>query len=289
MIMFYFLKHIEKMKKDCGDYLDLPDSELIELAREKNDSKAVLALFTQCIRSIVDKALKFSVKHRKFSLDDFISAGCVGFLNAIKGYKPAKKAKFSYYASLMANYSMTEIVKASMKDGLAYDKYRKYIRVISTLESLLGELCGKGSKPALKSYAGSLRDAGSLRIDEFDAIVEEIITLLESDSKGITPRLVWEYINQLKNIAEDHRSSPVIQIEDYNGFKSVDNNQIEDKDILTSGMSSLSEKEEDIMYLYYFEELTMRKIGEKVGLTESRVSQIHSKALIRMRRHLKNQ
>jgi len=247
--MFYFLKHIEEMKKDCGSYLDLPDSELIELAREKNDSKAVLALFTKCIRSIVDKALKFSVKHKKFPLDDFISAGCLGFLNAINGYKPAKKAKFSYYASLMADYSMTEIVKASMKDGLAYDKYRKYVRIISTLESLYGELCSKGFKPDFKSYAGSLRGSGSLKIDEFDLVVEEIIALLENDSKSKTSHLVWEYVNQLKRIAEGHRSSPVIHIEDYNGFKSEDNNQLEDKDILKAGMSILPEKEEDIMYL----------------------------------------
>jgi RNA polymerase sigma factor FliA len=55
------------------------------------------------------------------------------------------------------------------------------------------------------------------------------------------------------------------------------------KEALSQAISELSEKEQQVLSLYYFEELTMKEVGEVLGVGESRVSQIHSLALVRLR------
>ena len=60
------------------------------------------------------------------------------------------------------------------------------------------------------------------------------------------------------------------------------------KSIIAKAIDSLPEKERLMISLYYYEELTMREIGEVLGITESRVSQIHSKAVFRLRTKLRS-
>jgi len=59
------------------------------------------------------------------------------------------------------------------------------------------------------------------------------------------------------------------------------------KDIIAKALATLSEKEQMVMSLYYYDELTLKEIAEVLGLTESRISQIHSKVIIRLRAKLK--
>ena len=60
----------------------------------------------------------------------------------------------------------------------------------------------------------------------------------------------------------------------------------ERKEALVESVQRLPEREKLVMTLYYFEELTLREIGEVLRVTESRVSQLHTKALLRLRGHL---
>ena len=58
------------------------------------------------------------------------------------------------------------------------------------------------------------------------------------------------------------------------------------KDRLTEAIGSLPEREQLVVALYYYENLTLREIGEVLGVTESRVSQLHTKAVMRLKSHL---
>nr|MBA3433984.1 sigma-70 family RNA polymerase sigma factor [Actinomycetota bacterium] len=62
--------------------------------------------------------------------------------------------------------------------------------------------------------------------------------------------------------------------------------QTEIKEALAESISSLPEREKLVVTLYYYEELTLREIGEVLGVTESRVSQLHTKAILRLKAHL---
>jgi RNA polymerase sigma factor for flagellar operon FliA len=62
--------------------------------------------------------------------------------------------------------------------------------------------------------------------------------------------------------------------------------QSEVREALAEAISSLPEREKLVVTLYYYEELTLREIGEVLGVTESRVSQLHTKAILRLKAHL---
>ena len=62
--------------------------------------------------------------------------------------------------------------------------------------------------------------------------------------------------------------------------------QTEVKEALAEAISELPEREKLVVTLYYYEELTLREIGEVLGVTESRVSQLHTKAILRLKAHL---
>ena len=62
--------------------------------------------------------------------------------------------------------------------------------------------------------------------------------------------------------------------------------QTEVREALAEAISDLPEREKLVVTLYYYEELTLREIGEVLGVTESRVSQLHTKAILRMKAHL---
>jgi len=64
--------------------------------------------------------------------------------------------------------------------------------------------------------------------------------------------------------------------------------ETEQREVLAEAISELSEREQQVLSLYYFEELTMKEVGAVLGVVESRVSQIHTAALIALRGRLKS-
>src|SRR6478752_87947 len=89
-----------------------------------------------------------------------------------------------------------------------------------------------------------------------------------SDSSG-------DQVSLLDTIADDGASDPQEALA-----------TTEVKDRLTEAISSLPEREQLVVALYYYENLTLREIGEVLGVTESRVSQLHTKAVMRLKSHL---
>jgi len=77
---------------------------------------------------------------------------------------------------------------------------------------------------------------------------------------------------------EDHKS--------VNGFGILGLNEL--KDTIANAIEDLPEKERQVISLYYYDELTMKEIGRVLDLTESRVSQIHTKAVLRLRVRINN-
>ena len=74
-------------------------------------------------------------------------------------------------------------------------------------------------------------------------------------------------------------------LEDPESIKPADAlDETEMREALAEAISRLPEREKLVVTLYYYEELTLREIGEVLGVTESRVSQLHTKAILRLRR-----
>jgi RNA polymerase sigma factor for flagellar operon FliA len=84
-------------------------------------------------------------------------------------------------------------------------------------------------------------------------------------------------------------SAPAFTKQASNGPSPFDSLKVKElKNVISRVLSELSEKEQLVVALYYYEELTLKEIAKVLGLTESRISQIHSKAIIRLRSKLRS-
>lgn len=198
-------------------------------------------------------------------MDDLISNGMMGLLDAIDKFDAKKDVKFSTYAQIR--------VKGAMLDGLremdwvsrsARAKSDEVERVYTALENKLG-------RPATEAEVA--REMG-LSVDELMTMLGEIgcaaMLSIEDFSAGS------DDLNLLDVVADQKGDDAQAIL----GKKEL-------KDALGKGIDSLSEKERLVVTLYYYEELTMKEVGAALNITESRVCQLHTQAMLRLKGKLK--
>ena len=194
-------------------------------------------------------------------IDDLIQAGMIGLLEASTKYDAAQGASFETYAGTRIRGAMLdEIRRSDWAPRSLHRKMREIAQVIREIEaaesrdardSEVAERLGLG----LDEYHRILRDASGHRV----LSVEDMLAGDEGFSEGLG----------------DSIAGPVEALEQ--GQFSED---------LAAAIASLPEREQLVMSLYYDEELNLREIGGVLGVSESRVCQIHSQALLRLRSRL---
>lgn len=198
-------------------------------------------------------------------MDDLISNGMMGLLDAIEKFDAKKDVKFSTYAQIR--------VKGAMLDGLremdwvsrsARAKSDEVERVYTALENKLGRPANEAevakemglSLDELMTMLGEIGCAAMLSIEDFSAGSDDLNLLdIVADQKGDDAQALL-------------------------GKKEL-------KEALGKAVDSLSEKERLVVTLYYYEELTMKEVGAVLDLTESRVCQLHTQAMLRLKGKLK--
>ncbi len=184
--------------------------------------------------------------------DDLISSGFFGLLDAVDRYDVSRGNKFETYAGTRIRGSMLDYLRS--KDWIPISlraRIKEYEKAVAKLESVLGRV------PTDEETAGEL----GITIPELHRIEMEI------NVSTVVP--LEDYLRQE---TEYSNSDPTAGIEKQELKKS-----------LAKAIDKLSEKERIVISLYYFEELTLREIGMVLHLTEARICQIHSKAVMRLR------
>lgn len=197
--------------------------------------------------------------------DDLLGFGTLGLLDAIEKYEPSKKTKFNTYAT-------TRIMGAIYDELRNLDWIPRTIRqktkqLESTMNKLEEEL---GRTPTDEEIASKL----NISYDELQKWYTEangttLLSLSDLYSKQNNDGEPIEFINTVE--------SPEIK----NPEKIMEKNEI--TELLAKAIKELPDKEKKVLILYYYEELTLKEIGEVLDITESRVSQLHTKAIIRLR------
>lgn len=199
--------------------------------------------------------------------NDLVSYGILGLFDAINKYDVSQGNKFETYAvSRIRGSIMDELRKLDWAPRLLRKKAREIEKKCKELEERHGRLASDDE----------VAHALKISTDELNSIYSDLnsTTFLSLDE-------VWQNDDGNKPI------SRLQTIEDSlvtNQFNYV--HQSEVKELLAGAIDDLPEKEKLVIILYYYENLTLREIGEILDVSESRVCQIHTKVITRLRAHL---
>lgn len=195
--------------------------------------------------------------------EDLVSAGVIGLIGALDRFDPKVGVKFeTFVLPRIRGAILDELRKLDWAPRSLRSKARKFDRALSELERELGrsvsdvEVMERMEMPH-KEYVALLRDINNSSMVSLDG------TSIEDGDQTTS----------MYDVVEDVLSD--------NPYKAIENVQI--KKLLVKTIEKLQEQEKIVMALYYYEELTLREIGQVLNITESRVSQIHSKAVINLR------
>ena len=204
----------------------------------------------------------------QLTVDDLVSVGLMGLLDALQKFEHGR-VKLKTYAEIRIRGAMLDELRAV--DWVPRSLKRKLSGIKNAharLERKLGR-CPEGEEVAasmdlsLDEYYKILHDASgsiSLRFEDFTG----------SDSSG-------DGLNVLECIPDGAARDPLEILEFENR-----------KEVLAGKIGELPERERFILSLYYWEGMTMREIGQILELTESRVCQLHSQAVLRLKAKLSN-
>lgn len=201
--------------------------------------------------------------------DDLVGFGVFGLIDAIDKYDPAKNVKFKTYAvTRIRGAIFDELRSIDWVPRSVRQKTREIEDTIVGLEAQLGRT------------ATDQEVAKSLGVSED----EYLKTLLRISGTSILS------LNDVWHSGDDHDN---ISIGDsIEAPSSLNPDVIVEKDevrrVIVEAINELPEKEKKVLVLYYYEDLTLKEIGRVLEVTESRVSQLHTKAILRLRAKLTN-
>jgi RNA polymerase sigma factor FliA len=195
--------------------------------------------------------------------DDLVSYGIFGLIDAIDKYDLSRGVKFDTYAQLR--------IRGAIIDQLReIDWLPRSIRQKSKeIEKAYYEMENKLGRPANDE---EMADSFGLSIEDFQKKIQNITTysIVSLDD-------LLEQKRDVTSSDEDkHIETPESEVEN-----------TEVKEILVDAISTLPEKEKKVVSLYYYDELTYKEIGKLLSISESRVSQLHTKAIIRLKNRFK--
>jgi len=201
-------------------------------------------------------------------LDDLVSSGVVGLMDAIEKYDPKRDTKFETYAVSRIRGAIVDDLRSL--DWVPRSVRRKARQIEDAYSNLESELHRPASD---EEISGCL----NISVDELRTMTEEVASaglLSLDDFVGNQDGEKTTRIIDL--VCSKNGDSPSTPIE-------ID----EMREVLAKAILNLPEKERTVLALYYYEDMTLKEIGRTLGVSESRVSQIHTKAMLRLRGRLK--
>ncbi|EQC47220.1 FliA/WhiG family RNA polymerase sigma factor [Bacteriovorax sp. Seq25_V] len=199
-------------------------------------------------------------------LDDLISCGVIGLMDAIEKFDPSRDNKFKTYAEFRIRGAILDELRAQDWVPRSIREKAKVIdRAYSKLEAELGrpatdeEMCAEleMSKEDFHDMLNKAKSVSILNIDDsatFNRNDKRTMAGMNEDSKHVNP------------------------------FTAVANKNFRDK--IKEGISQLPEKQRLVLSLYYYEDLNLKEIGQVLDVTESRVSQLHTQAVSKLKAKL---
>ena len=222
----------------------------------------LLSKYVPLVRNVATRmAMGFP---RSVELTDLVNTGVIGLIEAFGNYDPRRGVKFETYAVPRIRGAILDELRAlDWVPRSTRAKSREIDKALSELENELGRLPEKAElakhlKVSEAELYHSLDDVSCTNILSLDEVVYP-----EDDNRQV-PRI---------ETVQDSASMSVLGIIERGELHSF----------LVTAIDNLTEQEKLVISLYYFEELTLKEIGEVMVISESRVSQIHTRAVKKLR------
>ena len=198
---------------------------------------------------------------------DLVSYGLLGLIGAIERFDPDREIKFETYAiSRIKGAIIDELRSLDWVPRSVRTRAREIERAIAELERRLHRA------PTDEEIAAKV----GITTEELEDSLSEISrSSMAALDELWSPSGGGDQIALIDTIEDDDAPDPEFSLE-----------QTEMKEALGEAIARLPEREKLVVTLYYYEELTLREIGEVLGVTESRVSQLHTKAVLRLKARL---
>lgn len=245
---------------------DEEDQNLWEQYKTNHDQRIKDALIMKYASFVKYVAGRIAVNlPSNVEFDDLVSYGILGLIDAIDKYDSDRNVKFKTYAKTRIRGAIFDELRVlDWTPRSIRQKARKLEKAYAKLEGKLG------------------RDARDEEIAEYLNIdISELHKLFDETKKSLLLSLDEIFYDDEEgssrfDFIEDQKSdNPQSKIE-----------EAEAKKILADAISKLSDRERMVITLYYYEELTSKEIGKILGVSDSRVSQLHTKAILRLRGRL---
>lgn len=199
--------------------------------------------------------------------EDLVSYGVFGLLDAIEKFDPSREIKFKTYA-------MTRIRGSVFDELRSVDWIPRSIRQkAKQLEGIIAMLENKeGKKVEDEEIAKEL----GVSMEEYNSLLSKL-----SGTSLVSLNDIWFLGDENDEVSfMETLESPM----NMNPDNIIEKEEI--KNVIVDAIKGLPEKEKKVIVLYYYEDLTLKEIGEVLEVTESRISQLHTKAVARLRSKL---
>jgi RNA polymerase sigma factor FliA len=190
--------------------------------------------------------------------DDLIQAGLIGLLEALRNYDASQGASFQTYARIRIRGAMLDEIR---KNDWAPRSVHRKARMVSEVVREIENRTGRDARDH------EIAQAMKLSLDEYHLLLQEA-----------SGHRVYSYEELEVESTGGHMAS--LSQRDKGPLEGLQNENF--KESLAEAIAGLPERERIVMALYYEEELNLREIGAVIGVSESRVCQIHSQAVIRL-------
>lgn len=198
------------------------------------------------------------------SYDDLISQAIVGLIEAIDRFDPARGVKFNTFAYYRIRGAVMDMLREL--DWVPRSLRSKSTDIVNTIARLEGELHRTPTDAEVAAAMG-------LTLAQFDDLAQEV--------GGQTVVSLDEFV---EHAAGEHSTPMADLIPDPNAISPEEHTAYTDmRRALAEAIDSLPTNERLVISLYYQDGLTLKEIGKVLGVTESRVCQLHSKAILRLR------
>lgn len=196
-----------------------------------------------------------------YELEDLESAGIPGLISAVDKFNPEKKVKFETYATIRIRGAIYDWVRSlSWVPRTIYSEARKVEEALAQLEQKLGR------EPDDFEAADYL----NISVEEYHSLLEKVAPVVVVSIEASQN----DTADCLNKAAADSGVEGVLdEIE-----------AVETKKALAAAIAQLPERDQLVISLYYYEGLTLKEVGKVLGVSESRVAQLNSRSLLRLRK-----